>query len=262
MSGGPRGTSARAGRVRDVPTSDPVTPPPPSEPLALTMVQRVVLGIIGGLFAVAGLTSLLLQRQNGAATLAVLVAGAVLGFIAVVGQIPGTTWTRFARAATDELRHFRALRNRITADEVLRAVAQAAATQQVQVQFGAEYQAWVWDALLTAHDGREIGVTYVGSDSALPDHFDKILSPERRGFAILVVFGDTLSNSDRWNIVSNAALQGGHRMSPATAGDAATARLRVSVCGSTFGEIYQHLDTLVADRTGGTGQNTEVHVIN
>jgi len=232
-----------------------------SDPLALRGPQRVLLGIGGCALAIAGLVSLLAQKQDGVATLAILVAGAAFLLISFIGQIPGTMWTRFARTASEELLQFRTLRARIEADEIMRTVAQVAATERVRLEFGARSQAWAWDAMVTTEDGRAIGVTYVGPDGVMPPHFDQAVTPDRVESAVLVIFNGDVADSRRWNIVAASVRRGGHTLTPAAAGSPIASSTRLSVCGPEFTNVYQHLDTLIIDRVGGTGQNTEVQLV-
>lgn len=236
----------------------PATPLP--EPLSLATRQRNILAITGSILVLAGLYSLLGQRQNGVATLAVLLSGGLLILVGVVGQVPGTIWTRFTREASNELRQLQNFRSHLEEDEVMRNIAQVAATERARLTFRAGPTVARWNAVVVG-EHREVGILYVGPDDPFPDYFPWVVDPSRSS-AVLVIFNNDKSQDDRWaaveRVLQTSELQIAHLHAASVEASSGTL---VSVCGPAFADLYEHLDALVFDRIGGSQQTTDIAVI-
>lgn len=226
-----------------------------SDPIDLNNWQRWLLMPAVSVLLLFGLWALLARGLDGLATTSLLVGAMVLFLMALIGVFPGSVWLRVDR----EAKRLHDLNSQIEADGVLRSVAAAAALlENARVRFWTRHQAFMWDASVIG-EGREIVVKYLPAGSTLAEIVPSdVWRPERVEQCILIIHNDTESGDGVYSTIQEMTEGNGYAFDNAVnpmnlVKGANTHRTEISVCGSRYPDIHEHVTALLTSEYGGSG---------
>lgn len=217
--------------------------------------QRWALMPAGLVLLLFGLLALLARGLDGLATTSLLVGAMVLLLMALIGVFPGSVWLRVNR----EAKRLHDLNSQIEADGVLQSVAAAAARlADARVRFWTRHQAFMWDASVI-REGREIVVKYLPSGSTLGEIVpSEVWRPERVEQSILIIHNDAESGDGVYSIIQEITERNGYTFEnaahpPYLVRGEDGHRTLISVCGSRYPDIHEHVAALLTGEYGGSG---------
>lgn len=224
-----------------------------SDPVHLSDGKRWFLAVGAVLLFAVGVIALLCRRQDGLATMSILLGAMALFLMALIGQFPGSAWLKVEAQAI----RFQNLTDQISADAVFRSVADVAAMENAQVKYWAKLdRPFFWPAIVSSQSGRDVAIAYLNAGDALPGVIPPMVwePPGPPASNILIIHDANVDYDQVWFDLRALTEKYGYGLvDDAAPGQSGEGGANIAIGGSTFIEIHRYLTALLRDEFGGTG---------